>query len=40
MSSFEDFLRWYNKKDVVPTLETMQKNDCFLPKQRYRYVKA
>ena len=25
MSSFNDFLQWYNKKDVVPTLEAMQK---------------
>ena len=25
MSSFKDILRWYNKKDVVPTLEAMQK---------------
>ena len=25
MSSFKDFLRWYNDKDVVPTLEAMQK---------------
>ena len=25
MSSFKDFLRWYNNKDVVPALETMQK---------------
>ena len=24
MSSFMDFLRWYNNKDVVPTLEVMQ----------------
>ena len=24
MSSFKDFLRWYNNKDVVPTLEAMQ----------------
>ena len=23
-SSFKGFLRWYNKKDVVPTLEAMQ----------------
>ena len=23
--SFKDFLRWYNNKDVVPTLEAMQK---------------
>ena len=25
MSWFEDILRWYNKKSVVPTLEAMQK---------------
>ena len=25
MKSFKDFLMWYNKKDVVPTLEAMQK---------------
>ena len=25
MSSFKDLLRWYNNKDVVPTLEAMQK---------------
>ena len=25
MQSFKDFLRWYNNKDVVPTLEAMQK---------------
>ena len=25
MSSFEEFWRWYNKKDVVSTLEAMQK---------------
>ena len=25
MSSFKDFVRWYNNKDVVPTLEAMQK---------------
>ena len=24
MSSFKDFLRWYNIEDVVPTLEAMQ----------------
>ena len=29
MSSFKDFLRWYNKKDVVPTLEAMQKLIAF-----------
>ena len=25
MSSFKDFLRWYNEKDVVRTLESIQK---------------
>ena len=25
MCTFKDFLRWYNNKNVVPTLETMQK---------------
>ena len=25
MQSFKDFLRWYNNRDVVPTLEAMQK---------------
>ena len=25
MSSFKDFLRWYNKKAIVPTLKAMQK---------------
>ena len=25
IKSFKDFLRWYNNKDVVPTLEAMQK---------------
>ena len=29
MSSFKDFLRWYNRKDVVPTLEAMQKMIAF-----------
>ena len=29
MSSFKSFLRWYNKKDVVPTLEAMQKMIVF-----------
>ena len=29
MSSFKDFLRRYNKKDVVPTLEAMQKMIAF-----------
>ena len=25
MQNFSDFLKWYNNKDVVPTLEAMQK---------------
>ena len=25
MQQFSDFLKWYSKKDVVPTLEAMQK---------------
>ena len=29
MSSFKDFLRWYNKKDVVPILEVRQKLIAF-----------
>ena len=29
MSSFEDFLRWYNRKDVVPTLKPMHKMVAF-----------
>ena len=29
MSSFKDFLRWCNNKDVVPTLEPMQKKIAF-----------
>ena len=29
MSSFKDFLRWYDNKDVVPALEAMQKMIAF-----------
>ena len=29
MSSFKDFLRWYNNKDVVSTLEAMRKLIAF-----------
>ena len=25
MSSFKEFFRWHNKKDLLPTLEAMQK---------------
>ena len=34
MCTFKDFLRWYNNKDVVPTLEAMQKNACFLSQKK------
>ena len=33
MCTFEDFLRWYNNKDVVPTLEAMQKTLAFYHKK-------
>ena len=29
MTTFKDFLRWYNNKDVVPTMEAMQKTIAF-----------
>ena len=32
-STFKDFLRWYNNKDVVPTLEAMQKMLAFYHKK-------
>ena len=32
MCTFKDFLRWYNNKDVVPTLEAMQKMLSFYHK--------
>ena len=33
MCTFEDFLRWYNNKKVVPTLEAMQKKVAFYHKK-------
>ena len=39
MTSFKNFLHRYNNKDVVPTLEAMQKR-LLLQRQSYRYVKA
>ena len=36
----QGILRWYNIKDVVPSLEAIQKKDCLLPRQRYRYDEA
>ena len=36
--SFKDFLRWYNNKDVLPTLEAMQKAvEFFYNKSFYKY---
>ena len=40
MNSFKHFLRWYNNKDIVPTLEAMQTLIAFSPRQRHRYVEA
>ena len=39
MSTFKDFLRWYNNKDVVPTLEAMQKMLDFYDKKRIDMLK-
>ena len=33
MGTYEDFLRWYNNEDVVPTLEAMQKVLAFYHKK-------
>ena len=33
MGTFKDFLRWYNNKAVVPTLEAMQKMLAFYHKK-------
>ena len=30
MCTFKNFLRWYSNKDVVPTLEAMQKSLLFI----------
>ena len=39
-TTFKDFLQWYNNKDVVPTLEAMQKNSSILSSERNWYVKT
>ena len=39
MCTFKDFLRWYNNKDVVPTLEAMQKMLAFYHKKRIDMLK-
>ena len=33
LCTFKDFLRWYNNKHVVPTLETMQKSLFFITRK-------
>ena len=39
MCTFKDFLRWYNNKDVVPTLEAMQKMLAFYHKKEIDMLK-
>ena len=39
MQSFEDFVRWYNNKDVVPTLEAMKKMIEFRQSKRINMLK-
>ena len=39
MCTFKDFLRWYNNKDVVPTLEAIQKMLAFYHKKRIDMLK-
>ena len=39
MCRFENFSRWYNNKDVVPTLEAMQKMLAFYLKKRIDMLK-
>ena len=39
MCTFKDFLRWYNNKDVVPTLEAMQKMLAFYHKKEIYMLK-
>ena len=39
MKSFKEFLMWYNNKDVVPTLETMQKMMEFYHQKQFDMLK-
>ena len=39
MQNFSDFLKWYNNKDVVPTLEAMQKMIDFYHNKRIDMLK-
>ena len=33
LCTFKEFLRWYNNKDIVPTLEAMQKSLLFITRK-------
>ena len=39
MQNFADFLKWYNNKNVVPTLEAMQKMIEFYHNKRNDMLK-
>ena len=39
MTTFKDFLQWYNNKDVVPTLEAMQKMVQFYHQKKINMLK-
>ena len=39
MTVFKDILKWYNNKDVVPTLEAMQKTIQFYHNKRIDMLK-
>ena len=39
METFQDFLKWYNNKDVVPTLEALQKLMQFYHQKRIDMLK-
>ena len=39
MQYFKDYLKWYNNKDVVPTLEALQKI-LLLPFPKHWYVET
>ena len=40
MCTFKDFLLWYNNKDVVPTLEAMQKMLVFYRRKGMEMLKV
>ena len=39
LKSFKDFFMWYNNKDVVPTIEAMQKMIAFYPQKKIDMLK-